>query len=361
VVLDASNSVDSEGSIASYEWKQIYGLKVQLAAPLQARTKFNAPLVANGSACLIFKLTVEDRNGSISEDWCIVNVSSTNIPPKASAGADQTVAEGDTVTLDGSSSQDPDGTIVYYSWTQIDGPPVKLDNANSARTTFTAPHAGQLGSCLMFQLSVVDQAGLASDARSLVNITTSHNLPPHSHAGSNQKVEEGDLVTLEGSDCTDPEDAIFSYKWSQIYGPPVRLSDVDDVRTTFSAPVAKTSSSILVFQLTVTDGGNLKSQSFCTVRVPHVNLPPELSGTPTGSDKGRRGNLYRFSASATDLEGNLISYRFSWGDGSMSAWSSEPAARHAWKAPGTYCIKVQARDDKNAKSSWSECTFIGIE
>lgn len=43
-----------------------------------------------------------------------------NLPPVANAGADQTVSDGESVTLDGSGSSDPDGTIVSYEW-DIDG------------------------------------------------------------------------------------------------------------------------------------------------------------------------------------------------------------------------------------------------
>ena len=56
--------------------------------------------------------------------------STTNNPPTANAGNDQTVTELDAslnstvVTLSGSGT-DTDGTISSYSWTQISGPAVK--------------------------------------------------------------------------------------------------------------------------------------------------------------------------------------------------------------------------------------------
>ncbi len=40
----------------------------------------------------------------------------TNNPPTANAGSDQSVIEGEMVTLDGSASTDPDGSITAYQW-----------------------------------------------------------------------------------------------------------------------------------------------------------------------------------------------------------------------------------------------------
>ncbi|HUT05521.1 MAG TPA: hypothetical protein VMW74_02380, partial [Nitrosopumilaceae archaeon] len=62
-----------------------------------------------------------------------------NILPKANAGADQTVLEFATVTLDGLSSTDVDGTIASYHWTQISDPSVELSSTSDANPTFVAP------------------------------------------------------------------------------------------------------------------------------------------------------------------------------------------------------------------------------
>ena len=58
---------------------------------------------------------------------------------RADAGPDQTVREGDTVVLDGSNSS-PRATITTYFWEQTGGSPtVVLENANTAKASFTAP------------------------------------------------------------------------------------------------------------------------------------------------------------------------------------------------------------------------------
>ena len=43
-----------------------------------------------------------------------------NPPPLANAGVDQTVRAGTVVTLDGSNSTDPNGSIASYAWAQTD-------------------------------------------------------------------------------------------------------------------------------------------------------------------------------------------------------------------------------------------------
>ena len=82
--------------------------------------------------------------------------------PIADTGADQTVAEGDTVGLDGSNSSDPDESIHAYEWFQLSGPSVVLQTPFSARSTFTAPEAGLETETLIFQLRATDTSHLVS-------------------------------------------------------------------------------------------------------------------------------------------------------------------------------------------------------
>ena len=74
---------------------------------------------------------------------------------------DQTVVEETIVTLDGSSSFDPDpGDSITYQWEQSGGSPnVNLSGANTVQASFTAPKVLS-DTTLTFQLTVTDSYGL---------------------------------------------------------------------------------------------------------------------------------------------------------------------------------------------------------
>jgi PKD repeat protein/sugar lactone lactonase YvrE len=105
-----------------------------------------------------YTATVTATNG-IGQATASTQVTVTNQPPVADAGADQSGVVGDSFILAGSVS-DADGHLpLTYSWAQIAGLPVVLNAADTLSPTFTAPATPTV---LTFRLAVTDSRGLAS-------------------------------------------------------------------------------------------------------------------------------------------------------------------------------------------------------
>ena len=76
----------------------------------------------------------------------------------ANAGLDLSTSAGIAVTLNGTGSNDPDGTIASYAWTQTAGDTVSLAFGHTSTPSFTAPSTAS-PQTLTFQLTVTDDDG----------------------------------------------------------------------------------------------------------------------------------------------------------------------------------------------------------
>ena len=84
--------------------------------------------------------------------------------------------------------------------------------------------------------------------------------------------------------------------------------------------------------------------------------------TPTGSSTPNVNSNETYSAtgSSDTISGHSIQYRFDWGDGTFSPWSSSTSAAHSWSSSGPYQVKAQARcaTDNTIVSDWSSALAV---
>jgi hypothetical protein len=85
----------------------------------------------------------------------------------------------------------------------------------------------------------------------------------------------GALVTLDGSHSFDPTRIGLTFRWTQLSGTPVQLSDPQAAITTFTAPFA---ADTLTFQLTVTDP--VAGSDTCVATVAIQCPPPAITEQP---------------------------------------------------------------------------------
>ena len=171
--------------------------------------------------------------------------------PVAVAGANQSVAGGTAVQLNGTGSSDPEGSPLTFLWTQTSGPAVTLSNASTAIAMFTAPPAVFGPQIMQFQLTVSDGVS-TSTATTSVSVIQLPNATPIANAGPDQTVAGGAAAQLDGSLSSDGDSQPLNYRWTQLAGPPVTLAAGTTARPTFTAPSAN-HSTILMFELVVDD------------------------------------------------------------------------------------------------------------
>jgi PKD repeat protein len=163
------------GSEFTFSWRQTSGLPVVLRNATTATPSFDAPeLPTLASAVLTFSLVVGDTSTTSAPDFVGVTVDTADHPPVASGGVDQSAVEGNRVTLDARGSSDLDGESLTYSWTQIAGPAVALDDPTSATPSFIAPPYGP-DHRLQFKVQVFDHV-TSSDGS--VQVWNTPRVPP---------------------------------------------------------------------------------------------------------------------------------------------------------------------------------------
>jgi len=184
VTLDGSWSVDPDepaGNPLSFWWKQELGTEVLISNPTAQKPTFTAPEVGASGDRLGFQLTVTDADGFEHSDTVFVDIENVFAQPVADAGTDQTATAGDMVTLNGSSSWDPDGTILAVQWMQISGnTQVTLTSPQELATNFVAPDVDSDGDVEVFKLTVKDNDDLISEDTVSVTITPPATISPTS-------------------------------------------------------------------------------------------------------------------------------------------------------------------------------------
>ena len=173
--------------------------------------------------------------------------------PVAQVGEYEDVEAGRIVQLDGTGSRHVDWGVTY-GWTATNlefNTTLPLKNPASVNPTFIAPKPKGQSLEVKIEFSVTFLDWLVS--RDMVRIeVVSRNEAPLANAGLNQTVGQGEVVTLNGSQSSDPEHDALRFVWAQTAGRIVVLGNPEEKITTFIAPRV-VADETLAFRLTVTD------------------------------------------------------------------------------------------------------------
>ncbi len=142
VILNGTDSNDPDNDSLTFSWNITSTPTNSTATLFDSRIEepsFDVDLPGT----YIIQLTVNDGIAESVIDT--VTITTENSKPIANAGKDQTVSINDTVTLDGSNSNDADGDPLIFNWSIISQPTgslVTLNGANLETTTFIVDVAG---------------------------------------------------------------------------------------------------------------------------------------------------------------------------------------------------------------------------
>jgi len=357
VTLNGSASSDPDGSIASYAWSGVGG------APQPTPASGALPIVTLGTGVYSFALVVTDNLGATSAPAQVsVTVNPTgNQAPTANAGTNQTVtlASGQattSVTLNGTASSDPDGTVASYAWSGLSGAP--QPNPTSGATPSVTLGTGTY----LFQLVVTDNSGAASaPAQVAVTVNPGANQAPTANAGANQTITltSGQTtvgVTLNGNASRDPDGSIASYAWNGVSGAP------QPTPAAAATPSVTLGAGTYLFSLVVTDNaGATSAPAQVTVTVnPVGNQAPTANAGPnqtiTLASGQSTASVTLNGGASSDPDGSIASYAWSGVNGAPQPAPAGGAAPSVTLGTGVYTFALVVTDNSGAASTPSQVT-----
>jgi hypothetical protein len=304
VVLDGSASSDVDGDSLTYRWS-ILSKPAGSDASLNDTAIVRPEITVDLSGSYVVQLIVND--GTVDSEPDTVVITSSNTPPVADAGSDQTAYVGNQVTLDGGGSHDADGDAFTYAWSFASSPTgsaAVLKDANTPNPAFVIDRPGEY----LVQLIVNDGMAKVSSEPDTVVVSTLNSIPV-ANAGPDQTRYVGDTVTLDGNGSHDADGDPLTYSWSfasKPSGSEAALDNPNAVGPTFviDRPGA------YVVQLIVNDGVAKTASEPDTVVVSTLNRDPFADAGP---DQTRYvGDTVTLNGSGShDVDGDPLTYSWS--------------------------------------------------
>jgi len=265
--------------------------------------------------------TATNKRQSIFENIIEVIAASKII---VNAGSNQIVDEGALVTLDGSNSYDSSGKPLTYIWKAPEG--ITLSNTTSVKPTFIAP---QVDKETKYKILLYVNNGITNSVYDQVIITVKNvNHPPIANAGTNQTVNEGATVFLDGRLSTDPDGNVVNYAWTSPAG--IILTGANTATPSFTTTEVS-SDKAYIFTLMVSDG-SLTSTAQVTVTVKQVNKAPVANAGVAQTVKVAAFVTLNGTAS-TDPDGDVLLYK--WTAPAGITLSATTTANPTFIAPAT--------------------------
>ena len=307
--FDAGASSDSDGSISGWTWS-IDGEVLQGQVVEHEFPKGGQYTVA---------LTVSDDEGATDSLEDTITVDLPNQAPEARFSSR---CIDDVCSFDASSSSDPDGSIVSWSW--------DLGNGSTASGE-TLEHRYEEDGNYWVTLTVNDDSGESHSAGHSVTVNVP-NQPPE----ASWQVECNELsCTFDAAGSLDTDGAITSWRW--VFGDGQEASG-EQTRHEYAA------AGRYAIRLEVTDDEGATAESARTVEIGGGNVAPAADFNYQCAE-----GLCRFDATnSSDSDGRVVDWSWDFGDG---AGGTGAVVEHRYDESGTFAVRLGVSDDDGAGHS----------
>ncbi len=344
ITLDGTGSSDPDGDTITYAWEfesKPSDSQVSLSDGAAQNPTFTADVIGD----YVVNLVVSDGTASSDPDTVTVQISAANQPPVADAGPDQSVTTGDSVTLDGSQSLDPDEDLIAYAWefSQLpDGSAATISDATIVNPTFTTDTDGVYS----VTLTVSDPDGLESSDSVDITAETANSVPI-ANAGPDQNVVTNSLVLLDGSASSDADNDGLTYSWEITSKPEGSTAALDDNSSPNPSFTADFDGEYLI-DLIVNDGIASSESDTVVITAATINSAPVANAGPDQTVETGATVTLDGSASS-DSDGDALTYAWSFTsvpDGSTSSLADATSVTSTFVTDidGTYVVGLIVND-----------------
>ncbi len=299
VLLDGAGSSDPDSNPLIYRWTLI-ARPAGSSATLTGATTQTPSFIADRAGDFIVQLIVNDGFVDSAPDTAVITTSNTR--PVANAGPDQTVAQGATVSLDGSGSTDANGDPLTFFWsltTTPAGSGAVLDNADQAIANFVADLPGLFVAQLVVNDGSLDS--LPDTTTVTVNVAANRDPSAVNDAASMDEDAAPILIPVLANDSDPDGDALTI---ASVSAPANGVATIvgNQVQYTPNADFNGTN----VFGYSISDGRGGTSSALITVTARPINDDPVANPDSASTSAGTGVNI-PVLANDTDIDGGALS------------------------------------------------------
>jgi len=320
ITFDATQTRDANGDPLTYTWSFGDG---GTASGLYASI---APHIYNSSGNYTVTLTVDDGETTTTVTKAITVYNQT---PIAVITAADSVNKNESAIYDASLTSDPNGDALTYTWDFGGGVTATGVTVNHTFTT-SGNH---------MVLMTVSDGEISTNMSKLITVVNQTPIPV---VTGPDIVNKNTLLTLDGSQSTDPNGDSLTYIW-----------DFEDgtTKTGVSITHSFTIRGFHNVKLTVSDG---ESSNWVYKTIEVLNKAPNvILLSPESVDKN--SNITFDASQTTDFDGDSLNYFWEFGDGNTAIGAT---ATHAYATSGTFTAKLTVSDGESSTIVNKDVTVI---